>query len=155
MFFLYRICFLEYYSPIMLMACLGAGNPLYGKMGVEMEKERLEFFKELLLKKRAELLEEAGRTVDEMSVIAKDNFPDPVDRASMESDRSFDLRIRDRERKLISKVNEALDRIDDGTFGVCEVCGGGISEKRLEARPVTTLCIECKQEQEENEKKHH
>lgn len=130
-------------------------NILCDKMEVSMEKDRLEYFKELLLKKRAELLEEAGKTVDEMNVIAKDNFPDPVDRASMESDRSFDLRIRDRERKLISKVNEALDRIDEGTFGICEVCGGGISEKRLEARPVTTLCIECKQEQEENEKKHH
>ncbi len=120
-----------------------------------MEKERLEFFRELLQKKLSDLLNEAGKTVDEMNVLAKDNFPDPVDRASMESDRSFDLRIRDRERKLIAKVNEALERIEDGTFGICEVCGGEIGEKRLEARPVTTLCIECKQEQEEAEKKHH
>lgn len=120
-----------------------------------MEKERLDFFRELLQKKLSDLLDEAGKTVDEMNVLAKDNFPDPVDRASMESDRSFDLRIRDRERKLIAKVNEALERIEDGTFGICEVCGGEIGEKRLEARPVTTLCIECKQEQEETEKKHH
>lgn len=120
-----------------------------------MEKERLEFFRGLLQRKLSELLEEAGKTVGEMNVLAKDNFPDPIDRASMESDRSFDLRIRDRERKLIAKINEALERIDDGTFGICEVCGGEIGEKRLEARPVTTLCIECKQEQEENEKKHH
>lgn len=120
-----------------------------------MEKERLDFFRELLQKKLSDLLNEAGKTVDEMNVLAKDNFPDPVDRASMESDRSFDLRIRDRERKLISKVNEALERIEGGTFGICEVCGGEIGEKRLEARPVTTLCIECKQEQEEAEKKHH
>lgn len=120
-----------------------------------MEKERLDFFRELLQKKLSDLLNEAGKTVDEMNVLAKDNFPDPVDRASMESDRSFDLRIRDRERKLIAKVNEALERIEDGTFGICEVCGGEIGEKRLEARPVTTLCIACKQEQEEAEKKHH
>jgi DnaK suppressor protein len=120
-----------------------------------MDKERLEYFRGVLLRKRAELIGEADRTVDEMNVIAKDNFPDPIDRASMESDRSFDLRIRDRERKLIAKVNEALERIDSGTFGICEICGGEIGEKRLEARPVTTLCIECKQEQEEAEKKHH
>lgn len=120
-----------------------------------MEKERLDFFRELLQKKLSDLLNEAGKTVDEMNVLAKDNFPDPVDRASMESDRSFDLRIRDRERRLIAKVNEALERIEDGTFGICEVCGEEIGEKRLEARPVTTLCIECKQEQEEAEKKHH
>jgi len=120
-----------------------------------MEKEKLEHFRELLLKKRSELLDEAGKTVDEMNVTGKDNFPDPVDRASMESDRSFDLRIRDRERKLIGKVNEALERIDAGTFGICEVCGEEIGEKRLEARPVTTLCIDCKQEQEDAEKKNH
>jgi len=120
-----------------------------------MEKEKLEQFREILLKKRSELLDEAGKTVDEMNVMGKDNFPDPVDRASMESDRSFDLRIRDRERKLIAKVNEALERIADGNFGVCEVCGEEIGEKRLGARPVTTFCIECKQEQEEAEKKHH
>lgn len=120
-----------------------------------MEKEKLEQFREILLKKRSELLDEAGKTVDEMNIMGKDNFPDPVDRASMESDRSFDLRIRDRERKLIAKVNEALERIADGNFGVCEVCGEEIGEKRLEARPVTTFCIECKQEQEEAEKKHH
>ena len=120
-----------------------------------MDKERLDFFRDLLQRKLSDLLDEAGKPVDEMNVLAKDNFPDPVDRASMESDRSFDLRIRDRERKVIAKVNEALERIEDGTFGICEVCGGQIGEKRLEARPVTTLCIECKQEQEEAEKKHH
>lgn len=125
------------------------------KWEASMEKDKLEHFRDILLKKRAELIDEAGKTVDEMNVMGKDNFPDPVDRASMESDRSFDLRIRDRERKLIGKVNEALERIEAGTFGICEVCGEEIGEKRLEARPVTTYCIECKQEQEEAEKKHH
>jgi DnaK suppressor protein len=70
----------------------------------------------------------------------------------LESDRNFLLRIKDRERKLIMKVKEALDRIDDGTFGICESCGRPISEKRLMARPVTTLCIECKTETEDQER---
>jgi DnaK suppressor protein len=80
------------------------------------------------------------------------DFPDPTDRASLESDRNFLLRIKDRERKLIQKVKEALDRIDNGTFGICESCGRPISEKRLMARPVTTLCIECKTEREDQER---
>ena len=79
-------------------------------------------------------------------------YPDPNDRASLESDRNFELRIRDRERKLIIKMQEAIKRIDDGTFGLCELCGGPISEKRLMARPVTTLCIHCKTKQEQVEK---
>jgi DnaK suppressor protein len=82
----------------------------------------------------------------------RENYPDQNDRASLESDRNFELRIRDRERKLIVKMQEAIKRIDEGTFGVCEVCGGTISEKRLMARPVTTLCINCKTKQEQVEK---
>jgi DnaK suppressor protein len=82
----------------------------------------------------------------------KDTFPDPTDRAALETDRNFLLRIRDRERKLIEKIKEALDRIDNGQFGVCELCGKEIGEKRLMARPVTTLCIECKKKQEAREK---
>jgi DnaK suppressor protein len=82
----------------------------------------------------------------------KTNFPDPTDRASLESDRNFELRIRDRERKLISKIREALDRIEAGEFGECEDCGDQIGVARLKARPVTTLCIECKTEQERQEK---
>ena len=84
--------------------------------------------------------------------IGKENFPDPTDRAALEADRNFELRIRDRERKLIVKMQEAIKRIDDGIFGICEVCGGPISEKRLMARPVTTLCIDCKTKQEKMEK---
>jgi DnaK suppressor protein len=82
----------------------------------------------------------------------KENFPDPNDRASLESDRNFELRIRDRERKLLVKIEEAIKRIDDGVFGMCEVCTGPISEKRLLARPVPTLCIDCKTKQEKQEK---
>jgi len=90
--------------------------------------------------------------VSEMTNGLRENYPDPNDRASLESDRNFELRIRDRERKLIIKMQEAIKRIDDGTFGLCELCGGPISEKRLMARPVTTLCIHCKTKQEQVEK---
>ena len=116
-----------------------------------MKPEKLEFFRNMLTQKINDLLDEAGKTVSEM-ISVKENFPDPNDRASLESDRNFELRIRDRERKLILKMREAIQRIDDGTFGVCESCGGPISEKRLMARPVTTFCIECKTKEEKLEK---
>jgi DnaK suppressor protein len=116
-----------------------------------LKPEKLEVFRAMLIQKINELLTEAGKTVSEMTN-SKENFPDPNDRASLESDRNFELRIRDRERKLILKMQEAIKRIDDGTFGVCEACGGPISEKRLMARPVTTDCIECKTKQEKLEK---
>jgi DnaK suppressor protein len=120
---------------------------------MEFQKEDLEYFRGLLQKQLDDLLKGADRTVDDMTETeGKTAFPDPTDRASMESDRNFTLRIRDRERKLINKVRKAIAKIDDGTFGVCEVCGELIDFKRLEARPVTTHCIECKTVEEEEEK---
>ena len=116
-----------------------------------MEKAKLEEFRQILQEQMDELLRGADRTVSDMTD-EKANFPDPTDRASLESDRNFELRIRDRERKLIAKIREALDRIDAGEFGECEDCGEEIGEARLKARPVTTLCIECKTEQERQEK---
>ncbi|HPC73296.1 MAG TPA: RNA polymerase-binding protein DksA [Syntrophales bacterium] len=116
-----------------------------------MKPEKIKYFRKLLNQKINELLTEAGKTVSEMTD-EKENFPDPNDRASLESDRNFELRIRDRERKLIGKMQEALKRIDEGTFGICEKCGGPISEKRLMARPVTTHCIDCKTREEKLEK---
>jgi len=113
---------------------------------------KVEFFRHMLALKINDLLGEAGKTVSEMTSSAKENYPDPNDRASLESDRNFELRIRDRERKLILKMQEAIKRMDDGVFGICEVCNGPISEKRLMARPVTTLCINCKMKQEKMEK---
>ena len=95
-----------------------------------MEAERLTQFKESLEERLRELLGEADRTVSGMSD-AIDTFPDPTDRATLETDRNFMLRIRDRERKLISKIKEALERIEDGTYGLCEACGEPIGEKRL------------------------
>jgi DnaK suppressor protein len=120
----------------------------------DMDPERTKFYKNLLLEQLDQLLSEAGRTVSGMTTDAKENFPDPTDRAALESDRNFMLRIRDRERKLIGKIRQALGRIEDGSFGTCESCGEDISEERLKARPVTTLCIECKTKQEAQEKSH-
>ena len=111
----------------------------------------LQFFRELLIARRAELMGEAGRTAQGMGDEAE-GYPDPTDRGNLESDRNLLLRIRDRERKLISKIDEALGRIADGSFGLCEECSEPISVERLKARPVTTLCIECKADQEERER---
>jgi len=116
-----------------------------------MDKQKAEEFREILEVQLESLLREAGKTVSEMTD-EKENFPDPTDRASMESDRNFELRIRDRERRLINKIREALKRIDDGEFGICECCEEEISESRLRARPVATLCIDCKEEQERRER---
>ncbi len=116
-----------------------------------MDKTQLEFFKDLLEQRKSALLNGVTDTVVEMND-DDETFPDPNDRASLESDRNFTLRIRDRERKLISKIDKAMQRIEDGSFGMCEECGCEISARRLEARPVTTLCIACKEEQERKEK---
>jgi DnaK suppressor protein len=116
-----------------------------------MDKEKLEQFRIQLLAKKEEIANEAGKTLSEMTDQTS-NVPDPNDRATIESGRSFELRIRDRERKLLSKIDEAIARIDDGSYGICEDCGEEIGLKRLEARPVTMLCIDCKTIQETREK---
>lgn len=117
-----------------------------------MELQDLSWFKDLLNTRRQELLGEADRTLSGM-VDSKENFPEPADRAALESDRNATLRIRDRERKLIGKIESALQRIDDGSYGVCDSCGEPIGVERLRARPVTTLCIECKADQEAEERR--
>jgi len=116
-----------------------------------MKKKDIEYFKEFLTKRLEDLLNQADDTVSGMNT-PKGNFPDPTDRATYEADRNFELRIRDREYKLIKKVKKALARIDDKTFGVCEKCGEDISIQRLKARPVTTQCIDCKTKEEALEK---
>jgi DnaK suppressor protein len=115
-----------------------------------MKKEDLEYFHTLLTDRLNELLKHADSTVTGMTQ-PKENFADPTDRASHEAERSFELRIRDRELKLIKKIKKALDRIDNGTFGRCETCEEEISIERLKARPVTTQCIECKTREEDME----
>jgi DnaK suppressor protein len=116
-----------------------------------MKKKDVEYFKEFLNDRLEELLSHADDTVSGMTQ-PKENFPDPTDRASLESERNFMLRIRDRENKLIKKVRKALNRVENGTFGICEECGENISIKRLKARPVTTQCIDCKTKEEASEK---
>jgi DnaK suppressor protein len=116
-----------------------------------MKKKDVQYFKEFLTGRLQELLSHADDTVSGMTA-PKENFPDPTDRASLEADRNFMLRIRDRENKLIKKIKKALERIDNGTFGICDKCGEDISIKRLKARPVTTQCIECKTKEEAVEK---
>jgi DnaK suppressor protein len=116
-----------------------------------MKKKDLAHFKDLLTNRREDLLSQADTTVSDMNT-PKGNFPDPTDRATYEADRNFELRIRDREHKLIKKLKKALDRLNNGTFGICEKCGEDISIKRLQARPVTTQCIECKTKEEAIEK---
>ena len=117
-----------------------------------MDAEKLAYFRTVLKEEMRQILQDAGKTVSEMTSDTT-NFPDPNDRATQESDRNFELRIRDRERKLLNKVNEALERIDSGEFGVCELCGEEIGDARLKARPVTTFCIDCKMEQERLERR--
>ncbi|MEE8396082.1 MAG: RNA polymerase-binding protein DksA [bacterium] len=119
-----------------------------------MERQNLTEFKTLLDAMLQDLDDGTMTTVEGMRGDAV-AFPDPTDRAALESDRNLTLRIRDRERKLRNKIEEALARIEEGTFGICEVCGEKITASRLKARPVTTLCINCKEDQEENEEKHH
>jgi DnaK suppressor protein len=116
-----------------------------------MKKKDIEYFRELLTNRLQDLLNQADHTVSGMTA-PKENFPDPTDRAALESDRNFMLRIRDRESKLIKKIKKALERMDNNTFGICEKCGEDISIKRLKARPVTTQCIDCKTKEEAFEK---
>ena len=116
-----------------------------------MKKEQLDYFRRKLEEMTQEILKEAEKTIHDMTD-STDNYPDPTDRASAESDRSFELRIRDRERKLLAKIREAVERIDEGTYGICDECGCDISIKRLEARPVATHCIECKTQLENQER---
>ncbi|RZD16169.1 MAG: RNA polymerase-binding protein DksA [Candidatus Acididesulfobacter guangdongensis] len=120
-----------------------------------MNQEQLEHFRGILSNKLNYLIGEAVKTVDIMSNTEEENFPDPTDRATMESDRNFELRIRDRERKLIPKIQQAIERINDGTYGICIECGQEISVKRLESRPETAMCIQCKTKEEEFEKKYN
>jgi DnaK suppressor protein len=115
------------------------------------ERDLTEIRRELEQQRKA-LLNEAGVMIGQGLMIGSENLPDLGDQATAVADQNFMLRLKEREQKLLKKIDEALDRITQGTFGVCESCGGEISFKRLKARPVTTLCIECKTKQEEDEK---
>lgn len=116
-----------------------------------MNPVMLEYFRQKLLKWRSELLAESNETIREMQ---EDNLqkPDIADRASAETDHALELRTRDRERKLISKINAALEKIDDGSYGYCEETGEPISIARLEARPIATLSLEAQERHERKER---
>ncbi len=108
-----------------------------------MNDEQVSHFRNILLTWKRSLMEEVDRTVHHMQDDAA-NFPDPNDRATQESEFSMELRARDRERKLIKKIDESMRNLDNEEFGFCEACGVEIGVKRLEARPTATLCIDCK-----------
>jgi len=116
-----------------------------------MNKNQIAHFRNLLENWKRELMEEVDRTVHHMQDDAA-NFPDPNDRASQESEFALELRTRDRERKLIKKIDESLENLDNDEYGYCEVCGVEIGVRRLEARPTATLCIDCKTLDEIREK---
>ncbi len=136
-------------TPVVLVH----GIKPYVEKGQEeyMNRKQLEHFRSILLAWKRELIEEVSRTVQAMQDEAG-NHPDPNDRASQETDMSLELRNRERERKLIKKIDEAVGRIDAEDFGYCESCGIEIGVQRLEARPTATLCIDCKTLDEIREK---
>ena len=119
-----------------------------------MSPKQLEHFRNILLRWKQELLEEVSRTVDHMKKDAS-QFADPADRATQEEEFSLELRTRDREGKLVRKINQTLAAIDADEYGYCEACGVEIGIKRLEARPTATLCIDCKTLQEIKEKQNY
>jgi DnaK suppressor protein len=115
-----------------------------------VEHQDIEYFRKLLASMLEEAQQKGDSTLEELTD-SNEVFADPADRATAESDRSFTLRIRDRERRLIRKIQAALQRMDDGSYGICDDCGEEIGVPRLKARPVTKLCINCKSKQEEDE----
>ena len=117
---------------------------------LSQREQLIQQIKQGLISQRESLLKEAEETLSNLP--SELNFPDMGDQASAEADRNFMLRLRDRERLLLKKIEETIERIENGPYGECEECGGEIGIKRLEARPVTTLCIECKTREEEKER---
>ena len=117
-----------------------------------MNQKELKRFKKMLEDSKLALLQSAKKTLMEESNFDTDDLPDEIDLASSEYAQSMVFRLRDREKFLLKKIDDALGRIEANTFGICEICEEEISIKRLEARPVTTMCIRCKEEQEKQEK---
>jgi DnaK suppressor protein len=144
----------ETIEPGSLLAGPRNVKPYVAKRGeLYMSKEQLAHFQQILLNWKRDLMEEVDRTVSHMKDEAA-NFPDPNDRATQEEEFSLELRTRDRERKLIRKIEEALKRIEDGTYGYCLETGEEIGIKRLEARPVATLSIEAQERRERRERQY-
>ena len=117
-----------------------------------MNQKDLKRFKKLLEESKRSLLMSARKTLTEEATFDTDDLPDEIDLASSEYTQSMVFRLRDREKFLLKKIDDALGRIEAGTFGICEICEDPIGKKRLEARPETTLCIKCKEDQEREER---
>jgi len=144
----------ESFEPGSLLAGPRNVQPYIAKRGEQyMSKEQLEHFRQILSTWKRDLMEEVDRTVNHMKDEAA-NFPDPNDRATQEEEFSLELRTRDRERKLIRKIDEALKRTEDGSYGYCLETGEEIGVKRLEARPVATLSIEAQERRERRERQY-
>lgn len=118
-----------------------------------MRRREVERYRSVLESQLVELVGHGEQAVHEMAGSGGEEIPDPNDRATVEEGRNWSLRLRDRDRKLIGKIEEALARLDAGTFGKCSGCGKAISPARLRARPVTDLCIACKTEAEQSERR--
>lgn len=118
-----------------------------------MNDRQIEYFRHKLQEWKAQILEQNKDTIQDMKMDAR-NIPDVADRASEETDRALELRTRDRQRKVVSKIDAALRRIDDGSYGYCEVTGEPISLKRLDARPIATLSLEAQERHERKERVH-
>jgi DnaK suppressor protein len=133
------------------------GPPSFGATSlfwseIAVKKTELKRFKTLLVEKRDEIVKKAKQTLEEDMTLDANDLPDEMDLASSEYLQSFTFRLRGREKVFLDKIEKALRKIEDGSFGTCEECGEEISVKRLEARPETTLCIRCKEDQERLEK---
>ncbi|MFN3145935.1 MAG: RNA polymerase-binding protein DksA [Paracoccaceae bacterium] len=118
-----------------------------------MNERQLEYFRRKLLEWKADLLDDSKHTIEGLQDSAR-NVPDIADRASEETDRALELRTRDRQRKLVAKIDAALRRIDEGEYGYCEVTGEPISLKRLDVRPIATMTLEAQERHERREKVH-
>jgi DnaK suppressor protein len=147
------------YDPVDVEEIDEYGTPLSERAHEErdvketaMNKLQLKKFKTLLTEKRDEIVKKAKQTLEEDMALDANDLPDEMDLASSEYLQSFTFRLRGREKAFLEKIQKALTKIDEGNFGVCEECAEEISIKRLEARPETTLCIRCKEDQERMEK---
>lgn len=134
------------------MCLIGNIRPSAQNQGGLMNKKNLQKFRKLLEERKRQIMEAADNTRDEGMGFEPADLPDEVDLATSEASQVMNLRLRDRERVLLKKIDKTIQKIDEGTFGICEVCGDEIGIKRLEARPVTDLCIRCKEDQEKVEK---
>ena len=139
----------------MFVASAGANDTAYKPTEDEpfMNARQLEYFKQKLMEWKDEILRESRETVTHLQK-ETENHPDLADRASSETDRSLELRTRDRQRKLISKIDEALRRVEDGSYGYCEETGEPIGLARLDARPIATLSLEAQERHERRERVH-